>query len=54
MIQIAVYDKDGKNVYSTKLKDYEVEMEYVIPDSVGENYLNAYCNLPLFDKGKSF
>lgn len=49
LIQIAVYDKKGKIVNSTKLKDYEVEMDNVIPDSVGETYLDAYCNLPLIE-----
>lgn len=49
LIQIVVYDKKGKTVNSTKLKDYEVDMDYVIPDSVGETYLDTYCNLPLIE-----
>lgn len=49
LIQIVVYDKNGKTVNSTKLKDYEVDMDYVIPDSVGETYLDTYCNLPLIE-----
>lgn len=49
LIQIAVYDKSGKLLSSTKLQDYEVEMDYVIPDSVGETYLDTYCNLPLIE-----
>lgn len=49
LIQIAVYDKEGKNVNNTKLEDYEVEMDYVIPESIGETYLDTYCNLPLIE-----
>lgn len=49
LIQVATYDKKGEVVNSTKLKDYEVEMDYVIPDSVGETYLDTYCNLPLIE-----
>lgn len=49
LIQIAVYDKNGKLLSSTKLQDYDVEMDYVIPDSVGETYLDTYCNLPLIE-----
>ena len=49
LIQVAIYDKKGEIVTSTKLKDYEVDMDYVIPDSVGEIYLDTYCNLPLIE-----
>jgi hypothetical protein len=45
-IQSTIYNKKGNAIYTVKLQDYEVEMDYVIPDSVGENYLNSFCNLP--------
>jgi len=47
ILQIAVYDVNGKILDSTKFEDYNVEMDYVIPDTVGEIYLDTYCNLPL-------
>lgn len=49
LIQIAVYDKTGKNVNNTKLEDYEVEIDYVIPESIGETYLDTYCNHALIE-----
>lgn len=47
LIQVATYNKKGEVVNSAKLKDYEIEMDYAVPDSVGETYLDTYCNLSL-------
>ncbi|WP_345989314.1 surface-adhesin E family protein [Chryseobacterium sp. Chry.R1] len=44
MIQVTIYNKDGKYLNNFETKEFLVEMSYVVPDSVGENILNAMCN----------
>ena len=43
-LQINVYSKTGGLLQSIKKDEYETEMLFVIPDSVGEGFLNAFCN----------
>lgn len=44
IIQITTYSKLGKVLKSSKVNEYLVDMNYVIPDSVGESILNSFCN----------
>ena len=44
IIQITTYSKSGKVLKTSKSTDYYVEMNYVIPDSLGESLLNAFCS----------
>lgn len=44
ILQLTQYTNDNKQAYSTKTEEYEVEMEYVIPDTAGELLLNTFCN----------
>ncbi len=43
-LQMNIYSKDGKLLNSYDTKEYLVDMKYVTPDSVGETFLNAFCN----------
>lgn len=44
MAQFIVYSKEGKVLHSISLKSYEIEMLFVVPDSLGEIYFNTFCN----------
>lgn len=43
LVQSIIYSKNSKLLQSIFLKDYEVEMNYVIPESNGEAFLKAFC-----------
>ncbi len=43
IIQKNTYTKNGKLVNSFTLKSYEIEMNYVVPDSIGESLINSFC-----------
>lgn len=43
ILQMTVYSKSGKVVSSAKISELFVEMNYVIPDSIGEGMLNLFC-----------
>ncbi|WP_439480931.1 surface-adhesin E family protein [Chryseobacterium aquaticum] len=38
-----IYSKLGDVIKSTDIDEYEIEMFYIIPDSVGETILNSFC-----------
>ena len=42
-IQINVYSKEGKSLQNVKKDEYETEMFFVIPDSVGEGFFKVFC-----------
>ena len=33
-----------KHNYTISLKSYEVEMNYVVPDSIGESLIKSFCD----------
>ena len=37
------YDKDGNVLYSREYNEYEVKMSYAVPDTVGEFWVNKFC-----------
>ena len=39
------YKANGDLKESYQLKSYEITMEYALPESMGEAYLNAFCEL---------
>lgn len=43
LIQTSVYSKDGTLLNKSKQNDVLVEMEYVIPETLGEEILKAIC-----------
>lgn len=45
VIQSTVYSKDGKVLQTYKENEVLVEMNYVNPDSVGEELLRVFCEL---------
>ena len=42
--QITTYSKMGTALKTSRLDEYEIEMDYVIPDSIGEELLESFCN----------
>lgn len=44
LIQIATYNSAGKNVYSYEKEDWEEDWSDVIPDTIGELFLNTVCD----------
>lgn len=44
LIQIATYNSAGKNVYSYEKEDWEEDWSDVIPDTLGELFLNTVCD----------
>lgn len=42
--QVNTYSKSGEVLKTTKIKDDLVEMDYVLPDSVGESFLQSFCS----------
>lgn len=42
-ISRTTYTKEGKVVDSEQVDDYYVKMEYAVPESVGDNFLNSFC-----------
>jgi hypothetical protein len=44
LVQHNVYSKDGKVLSTLEVKDYMIDMSYVIPDSLGENMINFFCD----------
>lgn len=43
LIQTSVYSKDGTLLSKSKQNEQLVEMDYVIPDSLGEDILKSIC-----------
>lgn len=43
IIQLTTYDKLGSVVGSYSKKSYEIELEYVNPNSMGEYFVNVFC-----------
>ena len=43
LIQMITYDKSGNVLQTLNLKSFEIELRYVIPNSLGENFLQAFC-----------
>lgn len=43
VVQVVSY-KNGKVLNSTTLKSYEIEMRYVVPESIGETLLLYFCH----------
>lgn len=43
VIKTSTYSKDGKIVDSNSVNEFLVEMDYVNPDSVGEELLTVFC-----------
>lgn len=43
LIQSTTYSKQGKPVNSFDIDDILVKMNYVVPDSLGEDFLNTFC-----------
>jgi hypothetical protein len=43
LIQKNTYSSNGEVVDSIIIKDYNIEMLYVVPDSTGERLLKAFC-----------
>lgn len=43
IIQIITYSKSGEIVDTYRINEYLVEMNYVIPDSIGEGLLDSFC-----------
>ncbi|WP_322969505.1 surface-adhesin E family protein [Faecalibacter sp. LW9] len=43
IVQKNTYSKDGKLIDNISLKSYEVEMDYVVPDSIGESLIKSFC-----------
>lgn len=44
IVQVSTYSKSGEVLKTTKIKDDLVEMNYVLPDSVGESFLQSFCS----------
>lgn len=42
-IQIITYSKLGKILKTYTLPEYLVQMNYVVPESIGESILNSFC-----------
>lgn len=43
IIQIITYSKSGNIVNTYKINEHFIEMDYVVPDSIGEGILNSFC-----------
>ncbi len=43
VIQAIIYSKDGKSLNSYKQNEILVEMDYVVPESLGEKLLYIFC-----------
>ena len=43
VMKLITYSKDGELLDSINLKEYQVEMDYPNPDSVGEGFLKLFC-----------
>ena len=43
VIQAIVYTKDGKSLDSFKQNEVLVEMDYVVPETIGEKLLYIFC-----------
>ena len=43
VVQTTTYDKSGNVLGTLNIKSYEIEMQYVNPNSLGENFLQAFC-----------
>lgn len=48
LAHLIIYNKEGKTQLNIPVKEWQIEMEYVIPDSVGEQFLDAFCNQDYF------
>lgn len=44
VIQSITYDKNSKVLSSINLKSYEIEMFYIVPNSVGELFFKSFCS----------
>lgn len=43
ILQMTTYSKSGNVLKTLKINEYLVEMNYVIPDSIGEGMLDSFC-----------
>ncbi|MBW8359314.1 MAG: hypothetical protein K0M63_05850 [Weeksellaceae bacterium] len=43
VVQTTTYDKSGNVLRTLHIKSYEIELQYVNPNSIGENFLQAFC-----------
>ncbi|WP_332032718.1 surface-adhesin E family protein [Kaistella sp.] len=43
IVQTTTYDKKGLVLNTLSIKNFEIDMTYVNPDSMGEVYLTAFC-----------
>jgi len=39
------YQRNGKIIHSRNIEESEVKMEFAIPDTLGELYVNIFCEL---------
>ncbi|MDR6157027.1 mRNA deadenylase 3'-5' endonuclease subunit Ccr4 [Chryseobacterium sp. SLBN-27] len=44
VLQMTTYSKSGKVLNTTRINEYLVQMDYVIPDSIGEGILDSFCH----------
>lgn len=43
LVQTTTYDKKGNVKKTLSLKSFQIEMDYAVPDSLGEDFLKAFC-----------
>ena len=43
VVQTTTYDRAGNVLGTLSIKSYEMELHYVNPNSLGENFLQAFC-----------
>tara|TARA_R110000850_G_scaffold245318_1_gene370200 strand:+ start:329 stop:712 length:384 start_codon:yes stop_codon:yes gene_type:complete len=43
VIQAIIYSTDGKSINSFKQNEILVEMDYVVPETIGEKLLDIFC-----------
>ena len=39
------YNNEGEVKYSKQLKEYEIDMNYAVPETIGEFWLKSFCEL---------
>ena len=44
VVQQNTYNADGELLNTFTLKEYEIELTYVVPDTIGENLINTFCS----------
>jgi len=44
VIQAIIYSKDGESIQSYKQNEILVEMDYVVPETIGEELLYKFCD----------